>query len=147
MVRFLFSLLLLVHGLLHLLGLGRAYRILPMPQQRGGTLMPYSPTSSKTFGWAWGLAGGLFLVAAVYLVQQKAGWWLPGTAALLISQALILLNRPATKSGTLINVTVLAGLVLPAKAAVTRKPDSGNFTWFKPEITDLSFNTRELPAS
>lgn len=112
MIRFTFSFLLLLHGLLHLLGSGQAYRLLAISQLSGKTFNPFSPASARVLGWGWLLAGGLFVLAAVLFIQKKGWWWLPGTAALLLSQVLIILNWTEVKYGTLLNVIVLAGLML-----------------------------------
>jgi hypothetical protein len=54
MIRLLFSLLLVVHGLLHLSGFRAAYRLLPVPPGSGATLISLSPASAKWMAGAWG---------------------------------------------------------------------------------------------
>jgi hypothetical protein len=63
-------------------------------------------------GWSWLLACGLFVLAVVYLVQKKDSWWVPGMAALLLSQSLIFLYWPVAKFGTLLNAIIVIRLVL-----------------------------------
>jgi hypothetical protein len=103
MIRLMFSFLLLVHGGLHLLGFTQAYRLKATSPPNGNTLIPVSAAFTNVMHWGWLLACGLFVLTAVYLVQKKDGWWMPGMVALLLSQALIILYWPDAKFGTLVN--------------------------------------------
>lgn len=111
MIRIAFSIFLLLHGLLHLLGFHQAYRFVTVSQSSQQLRVPLS---AKWLGLGWLLACVLFGITALLLAQRKDGWWLPGTVALLLSQVLILASWQEAKYGTLVNVIVFAALVLAA---------------------------------
>jgi hypothetical protein len=108
MIQLMFAFLLLVHGGLHLPGFSQAYRLKEFSSRKGNTF----PAFAIVLGWGWLLAGSLFVVTALLLAQKKDGWWVPGIAALVLSQILIILNWPEAKFGTLVNVILTVGLIL-----------------------------------
>jgi hypothetical protein len=102
MIRTTFSILLLAHGLIHLLGFLKAWKIADIPQ--------LNQPISKPIGALWLLATTFFLIALAFFVLKKDGWWMPGIAAVLLSQALILGSWGDAKFGTVANVLVAIGL-------------------------------------
>jgi len=113
MLRFLFALLQLVHGLFHFLGLAKAFGYGQLPQ--------LNLSISKPLGLLWGLTALLFLVSAVlYLLKRE--WWYVGLVAVLLSQALILLVWQNARYGTLANcIIILVGIVSYADSRFDRK--------------------------
>jgi hypothetical protein len=65
-----FAVLLVVHGLIHLLGAAKAFGRADLPQ----LTQPISPAA----GALWLVSAGLFLATAALLFQWPRGWWLIG---------------------------------------------------------------------
>jgi hypothetical protein len=104
MVRILFTLLLLLHGLIHLMGFAKAFKFAEISQ-----LMQ---AISKPAGAFWGLAALLFTIGAILFVLKKDSWWIWAIPALLISQILIFGSWQDAKFGTIANIIVLIGAII-----------------------------------
>jgi hypothetical protein len=96
--------LLVLHGLLHLLGFTKAFNL--------ARLTELSINISRFNGFLWLAASLLMISTGLFYFSNKGWWWIPGTIALAISQYLILLNWKDAKFGTLINVFLLAGILV-----------------------------------
>lgn len=77
LLKIVFSLALFIHGVFHLLG----YR----QMRTVGAVV-------KGCRISWYFAAGLFLATPLFLLLHVSYWWLAGSAAILISQLLILGN-------------------------------------------------------
>lgn len=104
MVRILFTLLLLLHGLIHFLGFAKAFKFAEISQ--------LTQAISKPAGAFWGLTALLFTIASILLVLKKDSWWLWAIPALLISQILIFGSWQDAKFGTIANIMVLIGVII-----------------------------------
>lgn len=103
-MRILFLILLILHGLLHLVGFYRAYV--------KAEVVNLSRYISKPFGVLWMLTGFLFLFAAVLVILNLAWWPYFAFAAVILSQTLIILFWKVAKYGTLLNIVILiAGML------------------------------------
>lgn len=116
MLRLVFSLLLLAHGLIHLLGFVKEWRMAAVGQFTGKTLVPISGSSAKIAGLLWLLAALIFVAAAAAYFLKKENWWMFAATGLLLSQALIVVYWPDARFGTIANVIVLI-TALPAFGA------------------------------
>ncbi|HEY6915666.1 MAG TPA: hypothetical protein VI413_13405 [Paludibacter sp.] len=95
--------LLLIHGLIHLLGFVKAFQLAPVEQLQ-------SPVS-KPAGICWLFAFLLFATAAV-TDFLKIGWWnLPAIAAVILSTTLIIGVWKDAKFGTIANLIILLFLL------------------------------------
>ena len=103
-----FSLVMAVHGLLHLLGFAKAFGMASLPQ--------LTVFISRPMGLLWLVAALALLSAAVALHAAPRWWWAMGAVALLLSQVSIASSWADAQFGTLANVLVLAGVVLGALA-------------------------------
>ena len=125
-MRWLLAPLLVLHGLIHLLGVPLAWggRFAGMT---GGTLVPLGDFALRAAGTAWLLACLAPLVAALGVALGR-DWWRPAAlVAAIMSQALVVLWWPDARAGTLANILVLAAVVWrPGLAAwrSTLKTDS-----------------------
>lgn len=102
MVR-LYIALIVVHGLLHFMGVAKAFGLAELPQ--------LTEPISKAYGVVWGCAGMLLFATAFMLVHSPRAWWAVGLAAVLLSQAVIFTSWDDAKWGTIANVLVLVGVV------------------------------------
>ena len=111
MLRVLY-LLLPLHGLIHLIGFVHGFRLAPVGQFTGKTIVPLSTAMARLASVLWGVTAVLFLVALATLLLKKDWWWMAGAAAVVLSQVLIVLYWPEAKWGTLANVIIAVMLVI-----------------------------------
>ncbi len=95
MEKIIFSFVIVVHGLIHLLGFVKAYDLAPVEQ--------LTEDISKTAGLSWLLVCLLFLVTVFLYFTENNAWWIVGTAAVIISQLLIILSWSDAMYGTIAN--------------------------------------------
>jgi hypothetical protein len=102
-VIILFALVLVVHGLIHLLGFAKAFGLGELPQ----LTQPISPL----FGILWLLAALLFIAAAAALFLWPRGWWAIGACAIVVSMIVIVPSWPDAKVGAIGNLIALMGVL------------------------------------
>lgn len=98
------ALLLVLHGLIHLLGFAKAFGV-----ARVDTI--HAPVSHP-FGVLWLLGAAGFATAAVLLFAAPRWWWAPSLVALVLSQTAILAAWSDAELGTLANVVVLVPTIV-----------------------------------
>ncbi len=103
MYRPVLSLVLLIHSMIHLIGFAKAF---------GYRNIPVLTSISRPMGALWFIAALLFLTAAIFLFVKNDAWWRVALVAIFISQLAILASWQDAKTGTLINLLVLALLLL-----------------------------------
>src|SRR5687767_7731079 len=103
-MRIAFLLLVIVHGLLHLLGVVKAFGLSEV------TLL--TQPISRPFGVMWLLAFLLFAVTAILLAVKNGSWWWVGCLAVVVSQVLIFYFWQDARFGTLANAIVLTAALI-----------------------------------
>jgi hypothetical protein len=98
-----FAGLLVVHSLIHLLGVAKSFGWAELPQ--------LSQSISPVFGVMWLVAALLFLAAAVALFIWPRWWWAIGACAIIISMVLIIHFWSDARFGIVGNVAALVGVV------------------------------------
>ena len=98
------AILLVAHGLIHLLGFARAFALADLPQ----LTEPISPIQ----GGLWLTATCLFVAAATTLFVWPRGWWAVGAGAIIVSTAVIVPAWSDAKFGMLANLIVLASVAV-----------------------------------
>ena len=102
-MRWFFVLVLLSHGLIHLMGFVKAFGLAEIPQ--------LSQPISRLYGVLWLLAA-LLIIAALLLTRLAPSLaWMVGALALLASQLLIFSSWSDAKFGTIANVFLLLFVV------------------------------------
>ena len=99
MLRFVFIAILLLHGLIHLLGFVKGFKLAEVSQ----LMMPIS----KARGILWMLSFLLLLTAAALFAGRNNWWWVFGIAGAVLSQVLIFGTWQDAKFGTIANLIVL----------------------------------------
>ncbi len=97
-----FAILLVIHGLIHLLGAAKTFGWADLPQ----LTQPISATS----GALWLLSALLFIATAVSLFVWPRGWWAIGVCAVVVSMLVIVPSWTDAKVGALANAVILVGL-------------------------------------
>jgi lipoprotein signal peptidase len=98
-MKFFFLILVMVHGLIHILGFLKAFGF--------AEIKDLTLPVSKFWGLLWLLATVLFLIYGIAFFTGYTYSWLFGLIALVISQVLIIYFWAAAKVGTLPNVIIL----------------------------------------
>lgn len=138
-MRYLFSLLLLAHGLIHWMGFLKAYRFAEISQ----LVQPIS----KSVGLLWLSTALVWMIAALLLMLRKDTWWMIALPALVLSQWLILTSWQDAKFGTIANVLVLlAGIVAYGQWSYNRMI-SNEIETFLPVKTTPGIVTNEQIAT
>ena len=99
MLKYLFSFILLIHGLIHFMGFAKAYNY--------GNITQLTKEISKANGLIWLFAAILFVVATALLLLKKESWPYIAIVAAVISQILIITVWKDAKFGTLLNIIIL----------------------------------------
>jgi CubicO group peptidase (beta-lactamase class C family) len=103
MTEILFTLLLVVHGLIHLLGFIKAFGIAPVEQLKRDF--------SKAEGVLWLLSALLILCTAILFLLDFRLWPEIGLVAIVLSQLLIIASWSDAKFGTIANAIVLIAVI------------------------------------
>lgn len=98
-MKLIFSLLLLIHGLIHFMGFAKAFGF--------GNLAQFSKEISKPMGVFWLLTALLFIISAILYLTKKETWPIFAIIAVLVSQFLIFMVWKDAKFGTIANVIIL----------------------------------------
>jgi hypothetical protein len=115
-MRYVFSLVLLLHGAIHLLGAVKGLGLAPVE--------PLTLPISARMGIAWLVAAVLLMAAAVLFLVLPRWWWLAGLAGLVLSQWLIITSWGDARVGTLANVVLLVPLVIAIAEWLPSSPRS-----------------------
>lgn len=99
-MRTFFLVLILLHGIIHLLGFIKAFRIAELNQ--------LTQSISKPVGIFWLIAALLFIMAAVLYYFNVESWWIISGVAIIISQIIIILSWKDAMFGTVANIILLA---------------------------------------
>ncbi len=107
-MRELLLILITIHGLLHVLGFVKAFRLAPMPQ------MPHPIT--KTNGILWLVAAFMIMTCGVMFYTFTEGWWILGLASVAVSEYVIIKDWEDAGLGSTLNILILLisiiGLIL-----------------------------------
>lgn len=103
-MRVLLLILITVHGLLHLLGFVKAFRLAPMPQ------MPHP--INRTNGVLWLIAALMIVTCGILFYTFTDGWWVLGVASVVVSEYVIIRDWEDAGLGSTLNILLLAISVL-----------------------------------
>lgn len=105
MTKAIFSIIVLIHGLIHLLGFVKAFNIAPVTQ--------LTKAISKPLGMVWLITGILFVAVLILYLLNKNYWPIIAAIAMVLSQVLIIAFWTDAKFGTIANILVLV-IALPS---------------------------------
>ena len=98
-MKILIAILILIHGLIHVMGFAKAFSI--------GNLTQFTKEISRPMGLLWLLTGLLFIAMAILNLMKKDTWPILAIIAVVLSQTLIFTVWSEAKYGTIINIIVL----------------------------------------
>ena len=99
MLKYIFSLIVLLHGLIHFMGFAKAFNY--------GNITQLTKHISKPAGVAWMITAFLFVAAVILLLLKKDSWAFIALLAAVLSQVLIVAAWQDAKFGTIVNIIVL----------------------------------------
>lgn len=104
MLLYVFVVLLLVHGCIHLVGFAKGFngRVIPL----------LTDNISKRAGVLWFISSMLFFVSSIFVLLNIRLWWLPVLVAILFSESLIIGNWRNARPGSFINLLILLLMLL-----------------------------------
>jgi hypothetical protein len=106
MLKFIFAFIVFIHGLIHLLGFAKEWKLTATTPLTGKTLMPLSENVAKLSGLLWLLSCILFLIVVFGFLFKKEWWVGVAFGAVVLSQILIILYWQDAKAGTIANVII-----------------------------------------
>lgn len=104
LMKTIFLILVIFHGLIHLSGFAEAFNI--------ETVNQLSQHISKINGIFWLTCAGLFVGAALLFALKKDLWWMFSLLAVMVSQYLVFTNWSEAKFGTIANAFILVATVI-----------------------------------
>ena len=104
MMKILLLILMCAHGLLHLLGFVKAFKLAPLTQ------MPHPIT--KVNGILWLIAACLIISCGVMFYTNMEGWWIVGVISVVVSEYVIVKDWSDAGLGTTLNILVLIICIL-----------------------------------
>ena len=107
-MRIVFAVLLIIHALIHVMGVVKAFDLAPLDQLK----LPIS----HTMGLLWLGAALALSAAAVVLLCAPRWFWLIGLVGLVLSQLVIVTSWSDARFGTVANLLLLAGVLYTAFA-------------------------------
>ena len=111
-MRLALSLVLAVHGLIHLLGFLKSWKLVELPQLSGATLFVFREPYNRLVGALWLLPFLAFNIGVYTLFSRFEQWWIVVGVGLLISQILVIYSWPDAKAGTIVNILLLLPVVV-----------------------------------
>jgi len=105
-----FFLVVLIHGLIHLLGLVKGFHLADVSQ--------LTQPVSRPRGLLWLLTAVLFVVSVCFLMLNIRTWWYVALAALLLSQVLIIVSWTDAKFGSILNAVILVPVIVSFLASL-----------------------------
>jgi hypothetical protein len=99
MLKYIFALIIAIHGLIHCMGFAKAFGY--------GNITQLTKAISKTAGVCWLMTAAILIVAMVLLLLDKDSWPVIAIIGAIISQVLIFTVWQDTKFGSIANILVL----------------------------------------
>lgn len=103
-MRIFFLILIVIHGLIHLMGFIKAFNL--------AAINELHQEISKPAGILWLTAAVIFIITALLFFLENESWWIFGTAAVVISQIIVIYFWSDAKYGTIANLIILLPLVI-----------------------------------
>ena len=105
-MRILLFVVILVHGLIHLMGFAKAFEFAELGQLR--------ESISRPIGLLWLACSLAFFAAGGLYLSRATSWWWIALPAVALSQTLIIMTWGDAKFGTVANLIVVAVAIAAA---------------------------------
>ncbi|HRK05023.1 MAG TPA: hypothetical protein PLW14_07995 [Chlorobiota bacterium] len=139
-MKYVFSVVLAVHGLIHLIGFAKAFSLANVPSIHVDV--------SRPAGVVWLVTAIMFVIAAILVVTSSSSWWIFGSLAVIPSQVLIIQTWSDSKYGTIVNCVILIPLVISmlsvAPWSFARRFESDVATSLQQSVKNVSLANKPL---
>ncbi len=132
-MRFILCLVIVLHGLIHLMGFAKAFRL--------GEISTLTQQPSATAGLFWLFCALTFTVAGGFVLFKQDAWWMIALPAIILSQALIFSSWGDAKFGTIANLIIL----LPLSAAIMEARPGSYHNRYKAAVREGLVRITEAP--
>lgn len=130
-MKIIFIALVSIHGLIHLFGFLKAFKI----SEFEAIVQPVS----KIYGIFWLVASLFFIACATMLIKDYSQWWLASLVALVLSQLLVFNYWSDAKFGMIANVIILVPTILAyAQHSFYNKIDNERIAMNSPSFHDVT---------
>jgi hypothetical protein len=103
-MKILLLILIIIHGLIHLLGFVKAFQLADVSQ--------LTQPISRSAGVLWLIAAVLFVISFLLVVLSTQSWWVVAGTAVLLSQVLIVLSWTDAKFGSIANLMIMVPVAI-----------------------------------
>ncbi len=117
------AILLLLHGLIHLMGFLKPWKLAAVPQLSGRAIVPLSEGAFRVVGVLWLIAAAALVWAALLRVMDRESWWMFAAPAIVLSQALIVLQWRDAWAGTGANLLLALAVAVGAATHAFHEAD------------------------
>ena len=142
MNRIIFSCVIFLHGLIHLLGFVKEWNLAEV--KLSGVFISLPGVLSKIAGVLWLIACSLFIASAIAYLLRKDWWWMIAVIAIVISQILIFIYWKDAKFGTVVNVIILIVCIFSYESWSFERMVNDEFSSFFPEKIEKRVVTEEM---
>lgn len=132
MLKTIFTIIIILHGLIHLMGFVKAYNY--------ADISALTQDIPKPMGIIWLLASVLFVTTALLFTWKNETWVYFGLVSVVVSQAMIWMYWQDAKFGTIVNVMMLI-VIFFGYFHLTFKNK------YKAEVTAALTQTSEIPSA
>jgi len=109
--RWVVGILLIGHGLIHMLGPFEIWGIFDIEELTGQPSFDITQAAADFLGTAWLVAFAVLLVAGIGVLAHRSWWRMWAVAGVVVSQAVIVMWWADAATGTIPNVLVVAAVV------------------------------------
>jgi hypothetical protein len=99
MLKYIFTFIMFVHGLIHFMGFAKAFGY--------GNITQLTKNIPKSMGFFWLLTALLFSIATILILLKKESWIVIATLTAILSQLLIFTVWKEAKFGTIANLIII----------------------------------------
>ena len=112
MIRLIFPALLTIHGLIHLIGFSKEWKLGPVSMLKSKTLIPLSHKMAKVTGTLWLVASLMLILATYFYIIEKDSFLIPALIGVGLSQVMIIIYWHDARYGTIVNIIILLVIVI-----------------------------------
>ena len=110
MLHYIFALVVLMHGLIHLMGITHELKLADREDPTTDYIVNFKGVKT-VINVLWAVPYLLFLAAMILFMLYSNTWWMFATAGVFVSQILIILEWNEAKYGTIANIIILLAII------------------------------------
>lgn len=124
-LRWVVGILLIGHGLIHLMGPLEIWDIADIDQMTGDPTLAIGDTATNVVATLWLVAMVILIAAGVAVIARRPWWRTMAVVGVVISQMAIIIWWGDAATGTIPNLLIVAAVVLAGRLGLTAGPQPG----------------------